>query len=115
VTDETGGALVGFGTWRHRLSSGPNLAIGIEWLGVARDYQGKRLQDGSSIAGAIFDTLEARARTHDASTPDMPLVLEVDVDNGHAQSVYEHWGFVFLEVVGTGPRRYNRLIRGASA
>jgi ribosomal protein S18 acetylase RimI-like enzyme len=110
--------LVGFGTWRHRdviLPWGTERAIGIEWVGVDVSYQHQRTDEGSSIVERIIITLEARAGDHELSTPDMPLFLEVDAENQHAQDVWEHLGFRFLEPVEVLHRgRYRRMLRSPS-
>jgi hypothetical protein len=109
---------VGFGTWRHRNVNLPDgsedRAIEIEWLGVDVNYQGQRTEEDASICRTIFETLEDRARSHEKSTSDMPLVLEVDVRNEAAQGVWEHFGFEFFEWAVVRKDRYLRMIRPAS-
>jgi ribosomal protein S18 acetylase RimI-like enzyme len=90
------------------------LAIEIEWLGVDVNYQGQRTETGDSIARTIFETVEQRARAHELSTPDMPLVLEVDEDNVDAQGFWEHLEFEFFEWAEVESDRYLRMIRSAS-
>lgn len=111
-------ALVGFGTWLHRavhLPTGRELAIGIEWLGVDTAYQGQRTEEGPSIATTLFETLERRARGNSLSTPDMPLVLEVDARDEHAQGFWRHLGFEFVEWAEVANERYLRMLRSASS
>lgn len=119
VIDDDTGAFVGFGTWRHRevpLPWGTERAITIEWFGVDVRYQGQRTEAGYSVATTLFETLESKAREHELSTDDMPLFLEVDVDNEDAQGFWEHLGFEFLESVEVLQRgRYRRMLRSASA
>jgi ribosomal protein S18 acetylase RimI-like enzyme len=63
----------------------------------------------------MFATGEAIARAHPDSTPEMPLVLEVEPGNEHARGVYEHWGFKVLEYEEVLVRgRYLRMLREAT-
>jgi ribosomal protein S18 acetylase RimI-like enzyme len=116
--DEHTGAPAGYATWRHRnlqLPHGKEIVIELHFMGVAVDYQHTRCSNGDSVATQIFDTVEAAARAHERSTPDMPIVLEVDPGNEHAQKVYEHWEFEHLEYEDVLVRgRYNRMLRPAS-
>jgi ribosomal protein S18 acetylase RimI-like enzyme len=90
------------------------LAIEIEWFGVDVHYQGQRTEEGDSIARTLFETVEYRAHAHGLSTPDMPLVLEVDEDNLDAQGFWEHLGFELFEWAQVESDRYLRMIRSAS-
>jgi ribosomal protein S18 acetylase RimI-like enzyme len=116
--DADSNAPVGYATWRHREADLPNgqseRAIEIEWFGVDVNYQHQRTDDDESIANKIFVTVEQRARSHEQSTQDMPLILEVDADNIGAQGFWEHLGFEFFEWAAVGDDRYLRMIRSAS-
>lgn len=111
--DADNDALVSFANWRHRdvkMPYGPDVAISIEWLGIAVGYQGEKTTDGPSICRRLIETVEQRARSHERSTPDTPLYLEVDARNEHAENVYRHFGFQLLDSVEVNLRgRYRRM------
>jgi len=112
--------VVAYGTWMHRQvelwDHPPETAIGIEWFGVDIAYQGQRTVDDESIAKTLFSTIEMRAREDTNSTPDMPLVLEVDEENTVAQGFWTHLGFEYLDTVVVEPprRQYLRMFRAPS-
>ena len=114
---------MGYATWRIRKLRLPHdnkqrRVIELHYFGVVPDYQGKKCTSGESVASQMFATAEAAARAHRKARPDMPVVLEVEVENNHAREVYvERWGFGhlgFREVGDTG-RRYELLARAATA
>jgi ribosomal protein S18 acetylase RimI-like enzyme len=111
-------ALVGYATWRHRevhLPWGQEQAISIEWFGVDTAYQGQRTPEDASIATTLFETVEKRAREDEMSAPDMPIFLEVDVDNSQARGFWEYLGFDYIEDVEVLSKgRYRRMLQSAS-
>ena len=115
--DAANNAPVGFANWRHRnveLPLGEEGVIAVEWVGITRDYQGEKTDEGPSIARRLLETVERRARQDGASTPDMPLYLEVDARNEHAEERYRHLGFVRADSVEVLERgRYRRMVRAA--
>lgn len=89
----------------------------MAWFGIDLKYRGMKMGDGEpSIASVLFATLEARAREHPDSKPDMPLTLAVDRDSKAAVNFWKYQGFGWLEdlEVQEDGARYIRLIRGAS-
>lgn len=117
---DQGDAPIGFGTWLHRSvelwDHTPELTIEIAWFGVVVAYQGQPSADGPTVATTLFATLEAKSRAHPDSTPDMPLTLEVDVENPRARRFWERLGFEYLETVSVTPHgeQYLRMLRPAS-
>ena len=81
--DDEPDVLVGYGTWLHvdALATVDARHIGIDWFGVDVAYQRRKDDNGQSVAGVIYASLEAVARAHPDSTTDMPMTLVCHVEN----------------------------------
>jgi ribosomal protein S18 acetylase RimI-like enzyme len=94
--DRESGTLAGFLAWRLRRESvrGQKEIVGEIWfLAVAEDYQHRACTAGHNVATMLFVTAEAVMREEEMTEDDMPLTIEVDVDN-EARDVYvDGWGF----------------------
>jgi ribosomal protein S18 acetylase RimI-like enzyme len=114
-------AFVGYVTWRLRKLRLPHddkqrRVIELHYLGIVPAYRGQKCAAGESIASQMFATAEAAARSHSKARPDMPVVLEVEVENDHARAVYvDRWEFESLGFREPyNGRRYEVLWRAAS-
>jgi ribosomal protein S18 acetylase RimI-like enzyme len=120
-SDAGTGVDVGYVTWRIRKLRLPHdnkqrKVIELHYIGIVPDYRGEKCTGGESVASQMFATAEAAARADTKARPDMPVVLEVEVENTHAREVYvEGWGFEHLGFrKPTGDRRYEVLARAAT-
>jgi ribosomal protein S18 acetylase RimI-like enzyme len=120
-SDGDTGALVGYVTWRIRKLRLPHdnrqrKVIEMHYIGVVPPYRGEKSTGGESIASQMFATAETAARADSKARPDMPVVLEVEVENAHAREVYvEGWGFESLGFrEPANGRRYEVLARAAT-
>jgi len=120
-SDADTNALVGYVTWRIRKLRLPHdnkqrKVIELHYLGIVPEYRGEKCTGGESVASQMFATAEATARADSKARPDMPVILEVEVENTHAREVYvEGWGFESLGFrEPSGGRRYEVLARAAT-
>jgi hypothetical protein len=88
--------------------------IEIEWFGVHSEYQGEKDDEGRSVAGLIYATVEGSALAHPESQDDMPFTLACDVDNKHGQGFWGSRGYRLIpepDLKLENDGRYYRMVR----
>ncbi len=88
--------VVGYGTWTHVEAFGTHPIerhIEIAWFGVDTRYQGQKDDDGRSLAGLLYATVEQDALEHPDSSPAMPFTLACHVDNDRGLAFWERRGY----------------------
>jgi hypothetical protein len=96
LDDDDDGALVGYGTWAYVSVIGGaqvDRHLEIAWFGVDVKYQGERDDDGYSIAGRLYATVESTALGDERSTADMPLTLVCHTENARGRAFWERRGY----------------------
>ena len=71
--------------------------IEIAWFGIDVRFQGQRDDDGHSLAGRLYSTVEGTARAHADSTADMPITLTCHIDNEQGLGFWDSRGFHVIE------------------
>jgi len=120
--DEETGALAGYITWRLRRervleAESKRWAIQIHFIGIARTYQHEKCTEDCSIATLMFETALEAAVTSPRARPNMPALIDAEVDNTHALAVYkQRWSFEHRRFrTGGDGRRYEELWRPPAA
>jgi hypothetical protein len=118
---EDGPVVVGFIKWtlRKERVHGPKEYVGeFALISIAPEYRGQKTVQGPSIASTMFATTEAIMHEHEKASEDMPLRIDVDVDNSHAREVYvECWRFKHWKwrPEPQAEAKYEVLLRAATA
>lgn len=107
---------MGYGTWAHVEGITPAATarhIEIEWFGIDIAYQGRKDDQGRSVAGVVYASVEAVARAHAESTEDMPLTLTCHVNNDRGLRFWESRGYRLIPVphAQVEKGRYYRMVR----